>query len=331
VLLVWAVVCVARAAGARLPWWGELVIAAALVGWYPFYWDLIFGQLMVLLLALLAGAWLALRSGRSVLGGVLVGLAVLVKLIPWPLFLLLVLRRDWRALGASIATALLGYAATGWAMGPDRLLAYFTRVAPDVGHMYEASAVNLSLWAPGRRLFEGTPRGEYAGMDITAPPLVESPLAAMVISVAVPALVLAGACFWARNQRGLGPSLGVMVCVVVLVSPIAWPHYFVLAVIPATQVINWLVRHRLPKRETIAALVLGSLLLLPSEHWQLLAHLAAGQLPVQGQTSVLPVTPALLTLGPACALAGLAWLLAVLAAREQGWGEPASAVRRLTR
>ena len=49
------------------------------------------GQLQLPMLALLAGAWVALRSGRSALGGALVGLAILLKPFPLPLLLLFVL------------------------------------------------------------------------------------------------------------------------------------------------------------------------------------------------------------------------------------------------
>ena len=316
VCLAGSVYLLARGAARRLPLWGTLVIATTMVAWYPFFWDLGLGQLMVVLLVLIAGAQLALLSGRPILGGAILGLAILVKPVPWPLLLLFALRRDWRVLGASVVTIMLGYSLAGWVMGFDRIVTYFTQVLPAVTAVYKVSSGNLSAWSVGWRVFHGTEAVRAGG--IASPPLLESPVAAIVVSAGLPALVLLIACLVVRKRRSLAQSFGVMVCASILITPIAWGHYLVLLAIPAAQVIHWLMDRRLPSAETNTALLVAGLMLLPESFWTKLAYLAAGQSPVGGEPSALPFAPALLTFTPALAVGALGWLVATLGPGREG-------------
>jgi glycosyl transferase family 87 len=301
----------------RVAWsFGRCALAALiLIGWAPFYWELFFGQLMVLLLLLLAGARAALRSGHCVKAGVLVGLAILIKTVPWPFLIIFAIRRDWRTLFAASATAAIGYVATALALGPARLIEYFTRVAPELSRLYQGSAVNLSAWAVGWRLFDGTPTGAFGGFNITAPPVIAAPWAAAVMSFVIPIGLFAVICFWSRHSS-LDAAFGASTCLAMLVSPIAWAHYLVLVCIPAAYVIEWLIRHRFPARETSLALALAVLFAVPYEAWEIAASLLAGQMPVEQTTSVLPALPALITFMPSLALVLLIWLIAHFSAQE---------------
>ncbi|MBI4491280.1 MAG: DUF2029 domain-containing protein [Chloroflexi bacterium] len=305
--LIAAVYLLARSAGARLSPWGTLALATALIAWHPFREDLFYGQLMVLLLFLLAGARAALLSGRPLLGGTLVGVAMLVKPVPWPLLLLLALRRDWRALGASLSTILLGYLAAGWVIGLDRVASYFTHALPTVSEAYRASLTNQSLWTIGWRLFAGTDSGAFQA--VTAPPLIESEAAAIFVSVAVPTLALLLVCLAVR-RRSLDASLDLVVCLSIVASPIAWTHYLTLAAIPAAQVVRRLADRRLTARQTVAALLVAALLLVSALNSLLLAFFVAGLSPQPGAISVLPFASALLTLIPALSVVALGWLVA---------------------
>ena len=315
VFLVAAIWLLARNAEPRWSVVSCAVAALILVGWAPVYWELFFGQLMVLLLLLLAGARLALKSQRPLVAGLLVGLAILMKTIPWPFVILFAIRREWRAFFGASGTAVLGYAATAAVLGPGQVIDYFTRVAPEVSRLYEASGVNLSAWVLGRRLFEGTPRGAFGGFDITAPALAVSPLAATLVSAALPLGLFVIACVWSRRYS-LDAAFGLMTCVAILVSPIAWAHYLVLLCVPTAYVVEWLIQHRFPVWETRVGLALAALFAVPYEGWETAATLLGGQTPVQGIPTVLPPAPALLTLMPTLALALLACFIALLGARE---------------
>ena len=82
-------------------WW-LLAGAALLLVCAPFREQVLHGQLNLILLLLIVGAWAAERSGRPVLGGVLIGLATAIKLFPGFFILYFALRREWRSLAAAI-------------------------------------------------------------------------------------------------------------------------------------------------------------------------------------------------------------------------------------
>jgi hypothetical protein len=300
--LVASAYLLARAAGARPSIPATLGISSLLLIWYPFAIDLAWGQLQVPMLALLAGAWLALRSRQSALAGALVGLAVLLKTIPLPLLLLFLLMKDWRALAAAIAVISVGYCVAGCMLGLDTLWTYFTAVLPAVTTKYRSCFGNYSVSSLAWRVFFGT---EDTGV-IIARPVIQSMAAARVASVGLP-LLLWGVAYWAvRKQPDLGVSWALLASVSILSTPIAWAYYLVLGAIPVAQVIHWLARNRLPSRETNLALVVAMLLLTP---WTQLGTMAALQVAVARRSMTLPFAVALLPVMPALAVGALAWLV----------------------
>jgi hypothetical protein len=127
--------------------------------------------------------------------------------------------------------------------------------------------------------------------------------------VALPALLLLIASLAVRKERDLGVSLGVMVVPSILLGPISWPHYLVLAAIPAAHAIRWLARHRLPSRETNWALMVAILLIVD---WVRVARFFAIRVPLVNGAIRLPFALAQLPLMTAVAVAALAWLVASL-------------------
>jgi hypothetical protein len=312
VFLTGSIYLLARTAGSRPTIWVVLAVTAAAMAWYPVWEELAWGQLMLALLFLVAAARLAVLSGRAVLGGILLGFAALIKPVVWPLILLFVFRKHWRVVGASTSTILLGYAVASWVIGPDELVAYFTQALPAATEAHKAASQNLSVRSIGWRLFEGTETIQARG--IVSPPLIESAPAALVLSAALPLLVLLTTWLVVKKERGIDMPFGVTLSASILISPIAWAHYLVLAAIPAAQVLDWLVRHRFPARQTNLMLAVAALLAFPA--WSELARLVAGQ-PLQARAALLGPGPALLTLGPLVGVAALAWLLVSLKQDEQ--------------
>lgn len=307
--LVASVHILGRVGGARLGIRVTLIATGMALSYFAVVLDLLLGQLMLPLLLLLVAAHYALTSDRPLAGGVLLGFSMLLKPVAWPLLLVFVMRRDWRPLVSSLSTALLGYAAATLVIGVGAASYYFTQVLPGVTRLYQATPYNISAWTVGWRVFDGTRSEVLAGID--APPLTYSPSAAAVVSAALPGLVLLVFLVALLGQRSLSRSLGLMICASILISPISWNHYLLLAAVPAVEVGSWLVRHDLPSQETNAALVVGILLVLGNT-WGELAIRVAGEMPVLGSTTLIPFAPALLTLGPAVAVAALALLLVLL-------------------
>ena len=235
VALVAAVYAVALAQGRRLTLGAAMALALALVAWDPVYTDLVLGQLNILVLLLLAGGWLAWRAGRSAPVGVLLGLSLLVKPLAWPALPLFALWRAWRVVGAAAATALAGLTAAAVVVGVGPVASYLTEVLPTVSDAYRAYDRNISLWAVGWRLFDGT--GSAVLVGVAAPPLVEAEALARLVSAALPIGALLAACLIARRERDRERSFALMVCLSVLVNPIAWSHYLVLTLLPLATVL----------------------------------------------------------------------------------------------
>ncbi len=79
-------------------WVWALALSWMALGYGPLTVDLITGQIDLWLLLLAVGMWRAWRRERHLLGGVLLGGALALKLLAWPFAVFLLLRRQWRAL-----------------------------------------------------------------------------------------------------------------------------------------------------------------------------------------------------------------------------------------
>jgi hypothetical protein len=299
-----AVYLVGRALDRRLSALATSGIAALLLFWHPFWQELVWGQLQVPLLAFLAGAWLALHRGRSLLGGALTGLAILLKPIPWPVLFLFVLWKDGYAVAGAVLVIIMGYVTAALVVGLDTLVHYLVAVLPLVTRFYREYLGNISLSSIGWRLFAGS-----VVEGIVAPPLIHSMALASIVAVLLPCLVLLTACIALWKRRSLEVSFGVMIGVGVLISPISWRHYLVLTLIPAAQVVHWLIRHHFPPKETNLALIVAGLLFVD---WGMLFTWVSGNIPVVEGRIVVPFSLSLLTLMPAVAVGALACLLASL-------------------
>ena len=277
-------------------------VVAVLLCWYPVRRELELGQVMILLLLLLASAHFALRRGHPYLSGFLLGLAIQIKFLAWPLLLLLALRREWHALMTAAATVLVSYGITAWVIGVEAIKNYFVHVLPEDGALFRGEVDDISAWAIGWRIFQGTGQGVLSG--IREPALISSPLLASLTSVAVPALILLSAFLWLRTRRNLDAAIGVMICVSLLVSPSVGDHYLVLLIIPAGQVFGLLSRHGFPPRMTSLVLLAMTPMLFLFGGW---AYLAPR----------LPFGTAWLAAIPALGIGGLALMLARLSSQMQ--------------
>jgi Glycosyltransferase family 87 len=278
----------AWAAGWRLPWRMVPVVGFALLAWFPIVIELGLGQVTLALLAGLAGAQLAILRGRVWVGGAALGLTLLLKPLAWPWLLALVARRLWPPLIGSLVVVLVGSAVCAVRLGPGVLVDYGTRVLPQVSALYADEPTNISLWTVAPRLLgQGQmPRG---------------------IAAVVPVLVALASLAWLRTRPALGHALGVLTCVSVLVNPISWGYYLVLAVMPAAQVLACLRVRGYPPLPTALAVLVAVGLYLGGGDWRALASLVA-----------VPPLASLVTLGPAWSIGALGLLLAWMARQPGG-------------
>jgi alpha-1,2-mannosyltransferase len=200
---------VLRAQARPAPGWLVALLAVGAMALEPVWQTLTFGQVNLVLMALVVVdlVWPDRRWS-----GVLVGLAAGVKLTPLVFVLLLLLVGRRAAAGRALAT-FAGTVVVGFIGSPssgsywtDRLVDP-TRVGPP------ALAHNQSVDGALTRLLHGPP-STGAWIAIAVPVLV--------------AVVVVGAGWWRLGDRVLGTCLAALA--MLLVSPVSWSHHWVWAV-----------------------------------------------------------------------------------------------------
>lgn len=214
-----------RARGEALTWpEGALIVATCLFEFLPVIWALAIGQTSLIILVLLAGTLLAWRRGADGTAGLLLGLAVALKLTP---ALLAVFfwwrgRRKIALVSAGVFAALqaLSIAALGWE--PHRQ--FFLEVVPSMsgGTVY---FLNQSLAALFNRLLTGA--------DIRQVALVDMPLARILAGTIFLGLAAASAPLLRTRREGVPLSdelqFGCVLLLTLVASPISWVHHYMLA------------------------------------------------------------------------------------------------------
>ena len=288
-----------------------VLISAALMAWHPIFWDLQLGQVNVIQLLLLVGAWGAYRHDRHVAVGVFLGLIMLVKPTLWPLALLLLFRREREALMSLCAVVVVGYALTFWRLGLDAHILYLTQVLPQNIALWRGYAPNTAAVTIGWRLFHGTGSALVPAFA-SAPPLIGSQVAAQISLLAIPAILFAVGAVLLWKHRKSDAAIGMAVCLSLLVSPIVWASYLMFLIVPWLQTAQRLSTRGFPKNRTKLFLLVSVLLLIP--------YLG----PSTG-TSVSAWVSLATALHPVIAIAGLMGLLAFMPSSAN-----ASHVRRAT-
>jgi alpha-1,2-mannosyltransferase len=166
----------------------------------------------LLLFILGAGAYGCVR-GSAGLGGVWIGIAAALKAFPALLIVYLALRRQWRACAAAVAAAVtLTSAPAIWygAAGAWRTLGDWIALAGDSG--WPIREQNQSVFAMASRLAP-----DHAILVI-----------AIVVTTLIGLLLWSAIGHRAVDRSAMGPELALTVGCAVLISPIAWDHYWVL-------------------------------------------------------------------------------------------------------
>ncbi|GAC1327397.1 MAG: hypothetical protein NVSMB17_01360 [Candidatus Dormibacteria bacterium] len=183
------------------------------------------GQLSITLGALVAAALLGHQQRRPLLGGLCLGLAIGLKLTPLLLLPYFAYRRDARLCLAALATATaLGalILVAGWAP----LLPPYLQV---IGQLSHGTAIAQNQAVSGFVLRATNPA-------LTGFPIAAAPLAARALIVAGQLSVLAYLAWATRRLRLPAPEhlwveFSIVLLLVPLLQPFAWPHHFAWAVV----------------------------------------------------------------------------------------------------
>ncbi len=239
-------VLILKAVAGRVSVIGVVALFIVLIAWYPFARELFWAQLMIPTLALTAGAWVVLRSGRDMAGGALLGMALALKLFGWPIILFLLITRKWRAvLGAALVFSFLNLAAA-LVIGFGEVINYYVVVGPAVSKLYRATEGNFSLWSIGPRLFDSSADNWYK-------PLIHIPALVTFVSLVIVAGVVALALKGALRVRSFDSAFCALACISVVLNPIAWTHYLVLTA-PALCLVAFRTMHgKMPRKSMLVA------------------------------------------------------------------------------
>jgi len=247
-LLVWnvlslaavlmSVVILGRRLGAPLeaaPW-----ALAFLLVCNPLQQQVFQGQLNALLLLLVTLAWSADRSGKPGWSGVWLGLATAVKFYPALLFLPALWNRRWATLGAGAAAFAAVSALAVGVLGVETYRAYFLDVLPRVS-VFRNEWFNISLIGYWDKLFDAGavcgPKGFFV-RPIAAIPWLARGLTVLSVGALVAAWIVVVR--RSRTPASRDQAFGLGLILMMIVSPIAWQHYF-LILLPAVAILGrWL-------------------------------------------------------------------------------------------
>jgi hypothetical protein len=208
--------------------WALLPLVAHLLVCGPFRQQMIQGQLNLVLLLLLTGTWAADRAGRPLLAGTLLGTATAIKLFPGFVIVYFLLRRDWRAVVATAVSFAMLTGLTAAILGVAAYSDYVRNVLPQVA-AYQSDWLNASFAGFWSRLFNPTSHQNIVIPLWTSPALAAG--GTLVCRVGLLALLV-----WTlwRMETPADCDLGfsLVLAAMLLVSPVAWDHYFLLLFLP---------------------------------------------------------------------------------------------------
>jgi alpha-1,2-mannosyltransferase len=222
--------------------------AAILVLLPPIHDSLNEGQIGVYIGLLLAIAMLAHRRGRPLAGGVALGLTIAMKLSPILVVPYFLWRRNWRLVAWGLLTAALAAALTlplGW----GGYWAGFIRDNQAVGSG-TANVLNQSLNGVLLRLV----RPDLSGLPI------DSPGTGFQVAWLLGLGLLAVALIWGVRRIRLPEDerawteFGVIILVLPLFQPFAWPHHFAQAALVVPVAVRLVARRHLGR---VTAVLLG--------------------------------------------------------------------------
>jgi Glycosyltransferase family 87 len=251
--------------------WSLARLSAMLLLCFPLWEQCRLGQLTLVLLLLITGAWAAERSGRPRLAAVLLGAATSIKLFPGFLFVYYALRGRRRVVAVGLVTIVGLSALTAAVLGVDVYRSYFLTVLPEI-QWFRAGWNNNSFWGFWSRLFDPAP--EHQRERFLTEPLYYRPMLSAGLSLASAATVT-GLLAWIvrrgtkgspQNESadpltqpsadlfphgeviepassGVAPTslsearkndltFAMAVTAMLLVSPICWEHYLLLLLAP---------------------------------------------------------------------------------------------------
>jgi hypothetical protein len=196
-----------------------------LLFWPPVLYNLEKGQFSILLTVLFALAWRSLSRHESGRAGVLIGVAVAVKVFPVLLGGYL-LRRNVRSASWAVVTALTLTALPVIWLGTESIAAFVQQSQGNVSYWRTWPAVTYSIYGAVARLLIG---GTWASAAMHAPLVAQMIIGATGLTLVAIAFVVTGRSTGDRDESLL---FGVWIVLLVLLNPLSMGHNGVLLTLP---------------------------------------------------------------------------------------------------
>ena len=226
-LFLAAVARVIRELGIPLAWPAVFPALILLLG-NPVLNQVYQGQLNCLLAALICAAWLADRRDRPAWAGAAIGLAGAAKLYPLFLLAYFAFTRRWRGLATGMVIFLAANGLAAALFGVSAFWDYASIVVPSVASQFQTSWANVSFHGFWERLLKTEPLVTWIGPTLAR--AIGRTLAWGGSAAAI--AFVARACSRATLPQERDRAFALAVVAMLLVSPITWPHYYLVLVLP---------------------------------------------------------------------------------------------------
>ena len=194
-----------------------ILLVGAAFAFPPLIGELVMGNVNLILLGLLGGAWLAVREGdrrgMPELAGFLVGAATLIKIFPAVVILWFLLRRRYRS--------------AAWSLIAIAVLALITLPVTGLTPWLEYPTVLLNLGAP------------VDTTDTLAPSVWLASVMPPVVARGVVIAACLASAVWASRRESEPVSYAVAVVASVLIAPALYHHYLAIFVLPLLLALRW--------------------------------------------------------------------------------------------
>lgn len=252
------------------PWHGNTRLGLWRLAWIiflgltfqPVLDNLWHGNISAVILFCFCLCYLLLRRGKPGLAGFVLGLIVPLKLTPAIFILYFLWRRNWRLVIGAALGALVIIAVTWFTVGWNGLLGFANTILAQLQAGGVAAFNNQSI---SGFLLHALTKGDVNGWETIPVPLWVTLLRYLLV------LVLVAAVVWVMRRRPEKLSrpelaedldLGLLIGVMLLVSPITWYHYYVWMLLPVVIVFDYLLTHATPRRRLVLFAVAYGLLVI---------------------------------------------------------------------
>jgi hypothetical protein len=212
-----------------------------LLGYFPIWVNFLLGQYGLVLLGLIFYLWLASRQGKQRTAGLILGVAMSLKIFLGLFLVFYAVRKQWRIIvwcvGIFAILNILGFIIFGFSAYKQHISLLSNSA------LYINASWNASLAGFFSRIFGGAENIPLINMPIITSGIVCSFSLLLILALIWISRPLSNEA--SRDRFDLGFSL--VIVSMLLISPFGWIYYFPILIIPL--VICWRVCSKLPSRK----------------------------------------------------------------------------------